>query len=73
MGHVTRNDVRGARDASIYCGDHSICHIEDNRVVGGDGPSILAFWYSGAELDDNVIVGAPGPRHSDDSTFDRRH
>jgi hypothetical protein len=70
MGSVEENEVRRAGDASIYCGDHSVCHIEDNRVVAGHGPAVLAFYYSGAAVDGNTIVGTPRPRHSQDSTFD---
>jgi Periplasmic copper-binding protein (NosD) len=69
MGHVRSNEVSRAGNASIYCGDHSVCHVEHNRVVGGRGPAVLAFYHAGAALDGNTIVRTPAPRHSDDSTF----
>jgi hypothetical protein len=69
MGHVTENNVSGARGVGVYCGDHSECEIERNIVANtrsdnsGDlarvGIGIVANYYAVADLLDNVLVGNP--------------
>jgi nitrous oxidase accessory protein NosD len=71
MGHIERNEVVGANGVAIFCGDRSMCVIEENTVAGtrvddasGDllrrGFGILVHFNSRAELDDNHVVASPG-------------
>ena len=68
MGKIERNRVTNALGVGIFCGDHSMCEIEDNEVVGTRpdrkssdatrlGYGIQVHWNSHAELADNIIRG----------------
>jgi nitrous oxidase accessory protein NosD len=70
MGMVEHNDVHDALGIGIYCGDRSMCEIEDNVVSdtrndrASEDPSrrgypIVAWWESEADLHGNILVGNP--------------
>ena len=71
MGEIVKNNVSGSVGVGIYCGDHSMCEINQNVVVGtrsdhtGNeataGVGIVANFYAEVELDRNVLVGNPRP------------
>jgi hypothetical protein len=69
---VERNDVRRARGIGIYCGDYSVCKIEQNTVSGmladpasGDrarmGHGIVARFGAIANLADNRLERGTRP------------
>lgn len=71
MGHVEENRVRSARGVGIFCGDYSICTIEDNHVVGTPsdtdsddasraGYAIQAHFGARATVRRNTIADSPG-------------
>ena len=71
MGEVEKNNVSGSVGVGVYCGDHSMCDVNQNVIVGtrsdhtgnlaAAGVGIEANFYAEAELDRNVLVGNPKP------------
>jgi Right handed beta helix region len=72
MGEIEGNYVGGALGVGIYCGDASMCEVEENQVVGtrpdiasGNegraGIGILVHFHAHAELSRNVLVGNRRP------------
>jgi nitrous oxidase accessory protein NosD len=71
MGEIVKNNVSGSVGVGIYCGDHSMCEVNQNVIVGtrsdhtGNeataGVGIVVNFYAEAELDRNVLVGNPRP------------
>jgi hypothetical protein len=71
MGEVTKNNVSGSVGVGVYCGDHSMCDVNQNVVVGtrsdntgneaAAGVGIEANFYAEADLDRNVLIGNPKP------------
>jgi hypothetical protein len=66
MGKVSRNTVEDTVGVGIYCGDYSMCEIEDNFVAGtrpdlasGDrtrmGYGIVAHFGASATIDGNTL------------------
>ena len=71
MGRIEGNEVAGALGVGIFCGDFSMCEIEDNAVsnvtadrASGDstrlGVAIQAHYGAQAHLSRNEISGSPG-------------
>jgi nitrous oxidase accessory protein NosD len=66
MGEIAGNRVGPAAGVGIYCGDYSVCEIEDNlisgiRTDGSGNPSqrgvgIVADYHATAEIDDNEVT-----------------
>jgi nitrous oxidase accessory protein NosD len=71
MGEVTKNNVSGSVGVGVYCGDHSMCDVNQNVIVGtrsdntgneaAAGVGIEANFYAEADLDRNVLIGNPKP------------
>ena len=72
MGSVEKNDVEGALGVGIFCGDFSMCEIEDNFVSGtrpdlasGDrtrlGYGIVAHSGASATVNGNTLRGNATP------------
>lgn len=71
MGEIVKNNVSGSVGVGIYCGDHSMCEVNQNVIVGtrsdhtGNeataGVGIVVNFYAEAELDRNVLVGNARP------------
>jgi nitrous oxidase accessory protein NosD len=68
MAMAEHNDVHGALGVGIYCGDRSMCEVDDNVVtqtrpdhassdVTRDGYAIVSWWDSELELGDNTLLG----------------
>jgi len=68
MGNVEENEVEGGLGVGIFCGDYSVCEIEDNLVSGtradlasGDpsrmGYGIVAHYGASATVDGNTLRG----------------
>jgi parallel beta-helix repeat protein len=78
MGEVAKNNVSGSIGVGVYCGDHSMCDVNQNVIVGmgsdhtgneaAAGVGIEANYYAEAELDRNVLVGNPMPVASFDQS-----
>ena len=75
MGNVEENDIEGALGVGIYCGDFSMCEIEDNFVAGtradvasGDrtrlGYAIVAHSGASATINGNTLEGNASPTAS---------
>jgi nitrous oxidase accessory protein NosD len=75
MANVAENDVEGALGVGIYCGDFSMCEIEDNLVSGtrpdpasGDrtrmGYGIVAHSGASATIAGNRLQGNASPTAS---------
>jgi hypothetical protein len=83
-GAVERNTVARALGVGIYCGDYSMCMVDDNTVAAtrpdlaaGDrtrlGWGILAHFGATVELGDNTLqAGARGPAALVKSRITRR-
>jgi Right handed beta helix region len=74
MGEIERNYVGGALGVGIFCGDGSMCEVEENQVVGTrpdidsgnevrGGIGILAHFHAHAELSGNLLVGNRRPTY----------
>jgi hypothetical protein len=70
MGRIEENVVDGALGIGIFCGDYSMCAIEDNVVrdvrpdtssndAGRQGVAIESHFGAKAELAGNEITGTP--------------
>ena len=82
MGKIDGNVVDGAIGVGIFCGDYSLCEIEENTVrdVAPDrttpdrlrqGVAIVSHFGSDAELQANEVVRSPGGiAHSWDATIE---
>jgi hypothetical protein len=68
MGSVSGNVVAGSRGVGVFCGDYSVCEIEDNWIVGTrpdstsddlarQGYAILSHFGATARLGDNELTG----------------
>jgi nitrous oxidase accessory protein NosD len=74
MGEVAKNNISGSVGVGVYCGDHSMCDVNQNVVVGtrsdhtdnaaAAGVGIEANFYAEADLDRNVLVDNPVPTAS---------
>ena len=71
MGEIEKNNVSGSVGVGVYCGDHSMCDVNQNVIVGtrsdhtgneaAAGVGIEANFYAEAELDRNVLIDNPKP------------
>jgi hypothetical protein len=75
MGAIERNYVGDALGVGIFCGDGSMCEVDENQVVGtrvdkasGNetraGVGILVHFHASAELSGNVLVGNRRPTYA---------
>ncbi len=69
MGNVEKNEVRSALGIGIFCGDYSMCEIDQNTVrdtrpdrASGNptraGYAIVAHYWANAEVGDNEIASS---------------
>jgi nitrous oxidase accessory protein NosD len=69
MGHIEGNSVGPGVGIGIYCGDYSVCEVEDNHVSGvrpdgsdnvtQRGIGIVADYHATAEVENNRVTRSP--------------